>query len=215
MERFRSASFLNSRVISSTVLWLAVVCLLSGSSDGQSQCTDQFGCFPPVGNLAQGRTVNASSTCTSGSTFCLQGQGCAPEFVCNQNSTHSSSNINDGNAGSIWISEIGLNDGDIVTIQLDFEAPVLFESMEVEWASARPRSMVFERSKDNGQTWQPYRYYSSSCNFTFMLPESSGTSFTSMDAICTAAESTSIPYSGGLVCDLLSHMPVCILIFTK
>ncbi len=182
-------------------LWLyaaVVCCLLASCVSGQSQCTDQLGCFPPVGNLARGRTVVASSTCANGTMFCIPSQGCNSQFVCDPQSTHSSSNVNDGNTGSLWISEIGSMD--TVTLQLDFEAPVIFESMEVRWGTVRPHSMVLERSVDNGLTWHPYRYYSANCNSTFMLPETFDFQFNTTDAICTSAESRLNPASDGLVC---------------
>ena len=178
---------------------VALLCLIPASTAGQPQCTDQSGCFPPVRNLALGRTINVSSTCISGSTFCILNQGCdATTNICNPETTHSPTNINDENNGSLWISEIGSND--IVTLQIDLEAPVLFESMTIVWASARPQSMVLERSQDNGQSWQVYRYYSASCNSTFMLPEAEfSTNFNSTDAICTMRESFINPSFDGLV----------------
>ena len=71
------------------------------------------------------------------------------------------------------------------------------------WGSARPQSMVLERSKDNGENWEFYRYYSASCDSDFGLPDTSITpdsTFSSTDAICTSAESSLDPTTNGLVC---------------
>ena len=175
--------------------------LLSTAAKGQLSCSNDAGCFPPIGNLALGRTVNASSTCTSGDELLIFGTDTI--VVCDPDDTHSSTRINDNNNGTVWVSEIGVPDS-IVTLQLDFEAPVLFDQMTMVWGSVRPRSMVLERSGDNGQTWQIYRYYSASCTSSFMLPDTPvilGLSqFNSTDAICTSVESGLNPATNGLVC---------------
>ena len=62
--------------------------------------------------------------------------------------------------------------------------------------------MVLERSHDNGETWIPYRYYSASCNSSFMLPNTVVTSDTVLantEAICTNVESQLFPVTNALV----------------
>lgn len=183
------------------LLYILLPLLLSTAANGQLSCTNDAGCFPPTGNLALGRTVNASSTCTAGDELLIFGTDTV--VVCDPGDTHSSTRINDNNNGTVWVSEIGVPDS-IVTLQLDFEAPVLFNRMTMVWGSVRPRSMVLERSGDNGQTWQIYRYYSASCTSSFMLPDTPvipGLSqFNSTDAICTSVESGFNPATNGLVC---------------
>ena len=177
--------------------------LLSTAVKGQLPCTNEAGCFPPAGNLALGRTINATSTCTAGNELLLFGTSTV--VVCDPNNTHSSTRINDNNNGTVWVSEIGAVDS-IVTLQLDFEAQVLFDQMTMVWGSARPQSMVLERSGDNGQTWQIYRYYSASCISSFMLPDTPVISqFNSTDAICTSMESRLNPVTNGLVCDGIDY----------
>lgn len=137
--------------------------------------------------------------CSFDDQFCISNsQDC---FACNPNSTHSISNINDGNNGTAWISVIGPNSIE-ASLRLDFESPVLFDSMTMLWKSVRPQSMVLERSRDGGSTWLPYRFYSASCVATFMEPQQNvfpGVQFNSTDAICTASESQLNPASNGEV----------------
>ena len=182
------------------LLWTLLLLFLQ-SSTCNGQCSNSAGCFPPVGNLALGRTVDSASTCSSGSLFCIFALPSAGCFPCNPNTTHSISNINDNNNGSVWLSEIGPSSSN-TTLQLDFEAPILFERTVLVWQSARPRSMVLERSHDNGETWIPYRYYSASCNDSFMLPNTvvtSDTVLSSTEAICTNVESQLFPVTNALV----------------
>lgn len=192
-------NFISRRIKRALLLWTLLL-ILSLSSTCNGQCSNSEGCFPPVGNLALGRTVSTTSTCSSGSQFCIFG---SPDcFPCNPNTTHSISNINDNNNGTVWLSEIGSISEPFVTLQLDFEAPILFERSVLVWQSARPQSMVLERSHDNGQTWIPYRYYSASCNSSFMLPNTPvapDTVLSSTEAICTSVESQQFPTTNGLV----------------
>ena len=194
--------FISRRIKTVLLSWMLLL-ILSQSSSCNGQCSNSAGCFPPVGNLALGRTVSSTSTCSSGSEFCIFGSSVCD--FCDPNTTHLISNINDNNNGTVWLSEIGsLSE---VTLQLDFEAPVLFERSVLVWQSARPQSMVLERSHDNGQTWIPYRYYSASCNSSFMLPNTPMTPDTilgSTDAICTSLESQLFPTTNGLVSQTLT-----------
>ena len=187
------------RIERGLLLWTLLLLFLQ-SSTCNGQCSNSAGCFPPVGNIALGRTVGSTSTCSSGSQFCIFGLPSADCFPCNPNTTHSLSNINDNNNGSVWLSEIGSSSN--ITLQLDFEAPILFERTVLVWQSARPQSMVLERSHDNGETWIPYRYYSASCNSSFMLPNTTVTSDTVLsntEAICTNVESRLFPVTNALV----------------
>ena len=178
---------------------LSFLFLLLLPSSSSAQCSSTAGCFPPIGNLATGRTVHTDSVCSFDDQFCISNsQDC---FACNPNSTHSISNINDGNNGTAWISVIGPNSIE-ASLRLDFESPVLFDSMTMLWKSVRPQSMVLERSRDGGSTWLPYRFYSASCVATFMEPQQNvfpGVQFNSTDAICTASESQLNPASNGEV----------------
>ena len=167
--------------------------LLSTAVRGQPPCTDEAGCFPATGNLALGRMVDASSICTAGSEALLFGT--TTTISCDPNDQHSPNGLSDNNNRTFWISEIG---GDsVVTLRLDFESSILFNQMTMVWASARPRSMVLERSGDNGESWQVYRYYSAFCDDDFGLPDTTPDSISTMDAICTSAESS---ITNGLVC---------------
>ena len=90
----------------------------------------------------------------------------------------------------------------MTSLQIDFEGPVLFQGMTMVWHSVRPRTMLLERSQDFGETWQVYRYYSSSCSNSFMLPDTAVTDsslFNTTAPICTSSQSQLLPFEDGLV----------------
>lgn len=187
---------------SSSLLSLVVFLFLFSTAPEicHAQCTSSLGCFPPVGNLAIGRTIITDSQCSSGDTFCIPGttdcsNTCDP-------SLHSIASINDGNNGTSWISSIGLSDSSNATLQLDFLQPVLFEEMSMLWKSSRPRAMMLERSQDGGLSWEAYRYYSSSCLTDFgLMPMNTFRTepFPTTDAICTPSQSAISPNTNGMV----------------
>ena len=195
-----------TKISSQTPLLIIVVCILMssmGTCTAQTQCMGSEGCFPPIGNLAIGRSINASTTCATGSEYC---RFFTPDcFSCLPESANSASSINDNDNNTAWYSAIGPS-GLMTNLQIDFEAPVMFEGMTMVWDSVRPRAMQLERSQDFGATWQVYRYYSSSCSDSFMLPDTTVTDnsfFNTSNPICTSAQSQLFPFQNGLVRNLL------------
>ncbi len=167
-----------------------------------SQCTEERGCFPQIGNLAIGRTVSTESTCIDGTEYCifLQSNEC---FPCSPNTTHSPSNINDNDEATTWISRIGPSISSTpVVLQLNLESEFLFDSMSIVFNSARPRTMILEYSRDQGATWEAYRYYSTTCMDMFGLSDTfvdENAVLDTLDPICTSSESGFHPFTGGLV----------------
>ena len=196
-----SPSKLDFTRITSLVIWLSLLLSLTGTCTAQSQCTDNSGCFPAIGNLATGRSINVSSTCAVDSEYCVffsSGPDCS---TCLPGSVNSPNSINDNNNDTSWYSEIGPNSV-TTSIQIDFEAPVMFQGMTMVWQSVRPRSMLLEYSQDFGDTWQVYRYYSSSCPDSFMLPDTTVTDnsvFNTTTPVCTSTQSQLFPFQDGLV----------------
>ena len=189
-EHIRELTF-SSRIL----LFLSILVLPIHSN---AQCTSSSGCFPQPGNLATSRTIQTDSECSSNDTYCIYNTlNC---FLCNSSS--STENINDGNPSTAWISEIGPS-SNTTMLRLDFEAPVLFDSMTMRWNSVRPQSMVLERSHDNGDTWVPYRYYSASCRSRFMREHQDTLTpelvFNSTDAVCTQSQWQISPPTGAEV----------------
>ena len=189
-----------TRISSLIIILLCVLLSLLGTCSAQTQCTGSSGCFPPIGNLATGRSINVSSTCGDGNEYCtLLSPG--PCLTCLPSSINSPSSINDNNNNTVWYSAIG-PESVTTTMQIDFEAPILFQNMTIVWQSVRPRSMILERSQDFGATWQVYRYYSNSCPDSFMIPNivvTDDSVFNTTDPICTNAQSMLFPFEGGLV----------------
>lgn len=156
-----SSSYLDLKL-----LFLVLISLLTCTASAQQTCTDSDACFPPVGNLAIGRSISVNSTCANNDLYC-------PFFLtspCTQCSetVHSPSSLNDDNNATFWVSEIGRNTTQ-VALQLDFEGTVTFQDMTLVWQSVRPYVMTLERSCDFGETWSVYRYYALDCAVAFMM----------------------------------------------
>ena len=201
--------FTNNR-FQTVIIAMCILLSLTSTCTAQTQCTEGMGCFPPIGNLAIGRSINTSTTCAVGSEYC---RFFTPDcFSCLPQSANSASSINDNNNNTAWYSAIGPN-GVLTNLQIDFEAPVMFQGMTMVWDSVRPRSMQLERSQDFGATWQVYRYYSSSCSDSFMLPDTTVTDssfFNTTNPICTSTESQLFPFRDGLVRNLLIYLIIII-----
>ncbi|KAF6021171.1 hypothetical protein EB796_020517 [Bugula neritina] len=85
----------------------------------------------------------------------------------------------------------------------------LTDDLVVTFHSARPRSMVIERSIDNGVTWETWQYYSKDCLTFFNIPPSSSLGDDSQAIICSQSYSDTLPYSGGnVVFDVLSRYQI-------
>lgn len=169
------------------------------------QCDDTAGCFPATGNIALYRNVTATSTCGENGTtqftnFGDVGSGLMECSADDPSLAYPASNINDNNLDTSWQSEI---DATNVTVQLDLEGPMLFESLTIVWSTPRPSAMIIERSSDFGDTWIPYRFYATNCNNSFFMLDSvvitPDTILLSTDAVCTTINSSFFPLMNGTV----------------
>ena len=162
-----------------------------------SQCTAD--CFPPISNLEIGREVSASSQCTT--EFCISGESSA--ITCS--SEHGPSSINDEDPDSYWVSEVNISQ--TVTLQVDFENPVLFEGTILTWPFHASDSLILERSSDNGTSWSPYIYFSRQCKTVFGMPGQDaipGMKFPLDEPICALPSYSSyVPTTEGVVSQLL------------
>jgi len=181
----------------------AIVILLSLLVRVFGQCDNSAGCFPPTGNIALFRNISTSSTCgENGTTFFAPfGAGSGMQICSADNPAvaYPASNINDNDTTTAWQSDTGVTN---VTVQLDLEGPMLFESMTIIWSTPRPTAMIIERSSDFGDSWVPYRYYSTSCENFFMINATlitPDTILTSTEAVCTQMAATFFPVSGSEV----------------
>ena len=175
------------------------------------QCNDTAGCFPAIGNIALYQNVTTTSTCGENGTtqfipFDSDGSGAVMECLAdNPSMAYPASNINDGDPDTSWQSDINVTN---VTVQLDLEGPMLFESLVIEWNTPRPSAMIIERSSDFGLNWTPYRFFASDCSLfctlyddlsfcingtataTVILPDDI---LPSTDPVCTTMDSTITP----------------------
>ena len=204
-HQHRHTKLLSQTLSTSKAVFIVVLALVSLPVRCNSQCTEQTGCFPPIGNLAIGRTLITSSTCIAGTEYCIFLQ---PDcFTCSPNTTNAPANINDNDESTVWVSTIGSSQSPAV-LQFDFEAELLFNSTTIVFDSVRPETMILERSKDFGATWEVYRYYSTQCTLMFGLEDTfvtDGNKFDTVDPICTSSESLFFPFSGGTVRSSANH----------
>jgi len=196
-----AATTLSRPLLIPSVFIALILGLLLATCSAQQACTDAEGCFPPIGNLAVGRTIFTNSSCTEGELLC-------PLFLvmpCTLCTANSSYFLNDGNNSTFWASQVGPGVKE-VALRLDFERPVLFQDSTLVWMSVRPIAMTLERSCDFGATWSVYRYYSLDCDFYFNMPDTHISSATptlsSTTPICTSVQSElfRFDFSDALVC---------------
>lgn len=163
--------------------WCIFLVTAALSATVSAQCSNA-GCYPPSGDLTQGRTIYASSICTG--QYCPDGINQIP---CSNGSGPQA--INDNDNGTFWISETGSSLNLPVTLQLQLESEMIFFDATITWQSPTPSSMILERSSDNGDTWLPYRYWSTDCQSVFNLPTTSIDEMTVLeiqDPICTNSQ---------------------------
>ena len=190
-----------------------VAALLMVAIRVKGQCNSTVGCFPAIGNIALYRNVTANSTCgeNGDESFAeLPYDGSGSLMVCsadNPSLAYPPSNINDGNLTTSWQSEINVTDD--VTVQLNLEGPMLFESLIIVWSTPRPSAMVIERSSDFGSGWSAYRYFATSCeNFFNMSSEiiTPDKLFNSTEPVCTEMDSLFTPPTDSEVVSIVSHI---------
>ena len=175
------------------------------------QCNNSAGCFPAIGNIALYRNITTSSTCgengiTQFIPFGSDGSGGLMECLAdNPSLAYPASNINDGRLDTSWQSDINMTN---VTVQLDLEGPMLFESSIIVWSTPRPSAMIIERSSDYGLNWSPYRFFATDCShfcmlyddLSFCINDTANTTvitpdtiLLSTDPVCTTMDSTVFP----------------------
>ena len=130
-----------------------------------ADCPRSRGCFPAVANIAFGRNITANSTCGDPpGVFEIPRTEKDVLEICNASDpakSHPPRNANDNDSVSFWLAEEYVF---FVTLQLNFEYSMRLESSILTFRSFRPNRMVLEKSSDFGETWQPYQYYSPTCN---------------------------------------------------
>ena len=189
---------------------ILTVLLLFLAARAKGQCSNTAGCFPAIGNIASYRNVTASSTCgengiTQFTLFGSEGSGVLECSADDPSLAYPADNINDDYLTTSWQSEVGVTN---VTVQLDLEGPMLFDSLRIVWSAPRPSVMIIERSSDFGLNWSPYRFYATDCSYFCMLDDTLSfcindtanitlitpdTMLPSTEPVCTIMDSTTFP----------------------
>ena len=163
-------------------------------------CPASRGCFPPVGNIAFGRTAGANSTCGDPArVFEIVTSTDNVIDICNASraaKSHQASFVNDNDTATWWQAEEYTF---FVTLQFNFSFPMRLEKSTLTFRSFRPNRMILEKSSDYGLTWTTYQYYSPIC-LGMLIPdglfqrlnESSRKSLpsNSTEAFCVVEDST-------------------------
>ncbi|XP_033880763.3 laminin subunit beta-4 isoform X1 [Acipenser ruthenus] len=190
-----------------------LIILLAAVVYAQDECI-RNSCHPQLGDLLIGRSSQLSATSTCGlngpQKYCILGyleneQKC---FTCdssypynryNNPYSHQIENIittfEPDRKLKWWQSENGV---DRVSIRLDLEALFQFSHLVLTFKTFRPAEMLIERSRDNGQTWKVFRYFSQDCESSFPgIP--TGPAQRIEDVICDSKYSGTEPSTDGEV----------------
>uniref|UniRef100_A0A3P8X336 Laminin, beta 4 n=1 Tax=Cynoglossus semilaevis TaxID=244447 RepID=A0A3P8X336_CYNSE len=176
-------------------------------------CSDSF-CSPQPGDLMIGRASQlwASSTCglDGPESYCIVGyleivgSKPPPPLPPNRLLEPSSQTTRFLVLSNRPIRELFSSHGSFpvgvhqVSIRLDLETVFQFSHMILTFKSFRPVAMLVERSKDFGQTWKVFRYFSDDCSLHFpSVPIDSAHSVD--DVICDSRYSGSEPSTNGEV----------------
>lgn len=158
-------------------------------------------CLPELSELASGRLVEASSTCSSPSgRFCTFRDSTDPASkFCQgcQEHSHRSEQLTDHDGDrTCWWSQPTANA--TLTLALGRRMEILYVALR--FCSPRPESLAIYKSMDYGRSWVPFQFYSSHCWRRYHLPPTT-TIVKSMEheAVCIEAQTALKPLTGGLV----------------
>ena len=162
------------------LLLMALVAKQGECSCGQSMP----GCFPPVVNWAPFAAARASDTCGDlGTETTMLRSPLNGLRICNI-TTNPPGHFNDNLNTTWWQAPYGIHN---VSIQLDFNATVLFSSTTLTYRNFPPRAMRLEYSNDGGSTWHIYQYFSydkRTCSMSFGAQASVPDATTGTSVIC-------------------------------
>lgn len=179
--------------------------LLGQTPDPHDPCYNanqrpQF-CLPELSELASGRLVEASSTCSGPpGRFCAFRDSTNPasKFCqCCQEHTHRSEHLTDSDGETTcWWSQPTANA--TLTLALGRRMEILYVALR--FCSPRPESLAIYKSMDYGRSWMPFQFFSSHCWRRYRLPPTT-TIVKSMEheAVCIEAQTALKPLTGGLV----------------
>lgn len=168
------------------------------------------------GDLAVGRVFTASSTCglDGPEEYCelvdpSSNSSSKQCFICDASdpeNAHTVSDLNDADSRAManrtwWQARNGESN---VTLTLDLGSLFFFTHLVITFRSPKPAAAVIERSRDFGQTYEPYQFYSNDCRGDFGMEDRSSIR-TVDEVICTSEYSSIEPLTNGEVSTCTKH----------
>ncbi|XP_054641853.1 laminin subunit beta-3-like [Dunckerocampus dactyliophorus] len=156
------------------MLLLLLLTAVAAVSEAQTDCSEGA-CYPRSSDLLVGRTdqLHASSTCglTGSEVYCTPYQQrkmkCCPCDSTNPNGplAHTIKEVLSTAGPERWWQS--RKEVSPVTLQLDFNNLYKLDNLVLSFKGPRPNAMVFEKTNDNGRTWQPVLYLATDCQSSF------------------------------------------------
>ncbi|XP_007423081.1 netrin-1-like [Python bivittatus] len=177
--------------------------LLGQTPDPRDPCYDANQrpryCLPELSELASGRLVEASSTCSGPpGRFCAFRDSTDPASkFCQDCRENQPEHLTDSDGDTTcWWSQPAANA--TLTLALGRRMEILYVALR--FCSPRPESLAVYKSMDYGRSWMPFQFFSTRCWRHYRLPPTT-TIVKSMEheAACVEAQTAPKPLAGGLV----------------
>ena len=176
---------LRKSLLCSLFLFATLLTLSRSQNDDFRHCYDGTGvplrCEPAARSFSFGRPPQVNSTCGDPpELFCEVTSSLGQfdntcGFVCNASdpaNAHPPSLMTDfypQTTPTWWQSRNGIYSPETVVLNFTLDALVQVQAIVFQFQSLKPHSFYILKSVDNGQTYQPYHYFSKDCLSRYMI----------------------------------------------